>query len=411
MMKSRDRSSKEYQKRGYNGRKNKLKLVAVLYVVFAGISCCSLLPVMAQETGIIVPSEASDPSSGSETEQPEVSTGEDAGGTMSSTDESTEVPATETPQNTENPDNTMQNPPADAPPVVVPETPEEEEPNHAPRVIISACTADAEHIEPGMDVIFTVSLKNTSSDKELYNMKVSYESTTGDLTPLESTNSRYIPKVRAGGGSSITFPMHISRDIVNYSQKIIINMEYEDDKAMSYSSSENLYVSIFRPLGFYADNPIVPTAVESGTTANISLNLFNTGKATIYDVYCKLECRGFLESGTYYVGNIASETSATANLLPVASNLQYGTLGDPRGEKYGSVKGKIIITYQDEAGNSYEEEVNINTEITRPADEMEEPEIEKIEYSSQWWVSIVILLVAVDGLVIVLAYYIRKHRV
>ena len=53
----------------------------------------------------------------------------------------------------------------------------------------------------------------------------------------------------------------------------------------------------------------------------------------------------------------------------------------------------------------------MSSTITAPPEEIEEPEIEEIEYSSQWWISIVVLLVLVDGLVIFAAYYFRKHRV
>ncbi len=372
----------------------------------------SSLAVLAQEAGIPAENEqntntASDTAQGNSSELPGTeapSTETDQNISHDST-QSTEAPDTNTTLNPgEIPGGTSQNP------VVVPEEPEEE-PSHAPKVIVSACNADVEQIEPGMDVTFTVTLRNTSTDAAIYNMKVSYESAAGDLIPLESTNSRYIASIGAGRSAGISFPMHVSKDIMDYSQKITISMEYEDEDAQAFSSSENVFANIYRPLGFYADTPVVPTDVISGTTANISLNLFNTGKATIYDVYCKLECRGFLESGTYYIGNIAPETSVTANLAPIASNRNYGPLGDRNVEKYGDVKGKIIITYKDESGNLYTEEIRMATTISMPPDEMEEPEIEKIEYSSQWWVSIVILLVAVDGLVIVLAYYIRKHRV
>lgn len=400
---------------------------AVLLISVSVSEITARIPVMALETGSGEAGRNSEGSAGNEgsiqneesTQNKEsIGNEENTGDTVNenntngnNSSETTEAPVADAPQNTEVPDNTAQSPSENPPAVVIPDSTEEEKPNHAPKVIVSACRTDAEQIEPGMDVNFTVSLKNTSTEKMLYNMKVSYESATGDLTPIESTNSRYISQIGAGDGSSFSFPMHISRDITSYSQKIIINLEYEDEQGMSYTTSESIYVNIFRPLGFHTDTPIVPTAVESGTTATILLNLFNTGKATIYDVYCRLECRGFLESGTYYVGNMASETSATVSLLPVASNLQYGPLGNAQGGKYGKVSGKIIITYQDEAGNFYEEEVAVNTEITMPVSEVKEPEIEEIKYSSQWWISIVILLILIDGLVIFLAYYIRKHRV
>lgn len=336
-------------------------------------------------------------------------------GSNSSEDNSTE-PTTELPPSTELPDAAPSAGGTEAPSdtqasVVIPEVPEEEAPVHTPKVVVSGCSTDVEQIEPGMEVTFTVTLKNTSTDVPVYNMKVTYESASGELIPLEATNSRYIGSLGAGSVTSLSFSMRVPKDLNSFSQKLTITMEYEDEKAMSYSGSESVFVNIFRPFSFHADAPVAPPAVESGTTATITINLFNTGKATIYNVCCKLECRGFLDSGTYYLGNIEPESSLTATLSPIAADRNYGPLGDKSTEKYGSVSGKIIITYEDEAGTEYTEEKSVTTEITAPPDEIEEPEIKEIKYSSQWWISIVVLLIVIDGLILFAAYYMRKHRV
>lgn len=296
-----------------------------------------------------------------------------------------------------------------AQPSVIEDT--EEPPVHAPKVLVSACTMDAERLEPGMDVTFQITLHNMSKDLELYNMKVTYESVSGELLPLDTTNSQYVAKLGAGSSVTQSVRMHIPKDIVSYGQKLLVNMEYEDENAVSYTSSEQVFLTIYRNLGFHADQPIVPTGVESGQVGTMTVDLFNTGKATIYNICCKLECRGFLEGGSYYLGNMEGESSVTATLSPIAANRQYGALGDKQAEKYGSVQGKIIITYEDEEGNEYEEELTVRTEILMPADEIEETEIETIAYSSQWWISAVVLLVVIDILVMIAAYYIRKHRV
>lgn len=328
-----------------------------------------------------------------------------------SAEPSTSTPATENNQNAGQATDATEAPVTEAP-IVIPEIPEEEDPTHAPKIIVSGCSANVEQIEPGTDVTFSVSLRNTSKDVPVYNMKVTYESASGELLPMETTNSKYINSLGAGASTGLSFSMHIPKDISSFSQRIIINMEYEDEDTMSYSSSESVFINIFRPLGFHADNPVVPEKVESGTTATITMNMFNTGKAPIYNVRCKLECRGFLESGTYYIGNIDPESSVTATLMPTASNRNYGPLGDPNTAKYGTVLGKIVITYEDEDGTEYTEEVNsVRTEITAPPEEIKEPEIQEVKYSSQWWVSIVVLLVVIDGLIIFAAYYFRKHRV
>lgn len=380
-------------------KRNRNIIIIILSVM---IICCPFVypqNVLAGEAGSTDVQQSSDSTDG-----------EEAGTDTSQPTDTEESTATDTNQGDTA---QQQNPPADTTaPVVIPEIPvEEEEPTHAPKVIVSGCSVNTEQIEIGTDVTFTVSLKNTSPDVALYNMKMTYESVSGELIPLEASNSRYISNLSAGAVTTLTFSMHIPKDISNYCQKLTINMEYEDEDAVSYNSTEQVFVNIERPLSFHADNPIVPLQVVSGTSAAISINLFNTGKAPIYNVSCQMKCRGFLDNGSSYVGTIAPESSAMANLNPIAANRQYGPLGDPGAEKYGPVNGTIIVTYEDEEGNVYTEEVKMNTEITIPPDEVEEPKIDKVKYSSQWWVSIVVLLVIIDGIIIFAAYYFQKHRV
>ena len=228
---------------------------------------------------------------------------------------------------------------------------------------------------------------------------------------MDTTNSQYVSKLKAGGSITQSVRMHIPKDLEHYGQKLLVGMEYEDENAVAYTASEQVFLTIYRPLSFHADQPNVPLSVESGQRGTMTVELFNTGKATIYNVCCKLECRGFLESESYYIGTMNAESNITATLSPIATNRQYGALGDKNTGKYGSVQGKIIITYEDELGNVYTDELTVRTEITRPADEVEEPKIETVEYSSQWWISVVVLLLVINILVIVAAYYTCKHRV
>lgn len=287
----------------------------------------------------------------------------------------------------------------------------EEPPIHAPKVLVSGCTMDTERLEPGMDATFQITLYNTSQELDIYNMKLTYESESGELQPLDTTNSQYVSKLKAGGSIIQSVRMHIPKDLEHYGQKLLVSMEYEDENAVAYTASEQVFLTIYRSLSFHADQPNVPLSVESGQRGTMTVELFNTGKATIYNVCCKLECRGFLESESYYIGTMNAESNITATLSPIATNRQYGALGDKNTGKYGSVQGKIIITYEDELGNVYTDELTVRTEITRPADEVEEPKIETVEYSSQWWISAVVLLFVINILVIVAAYYICKHRV
>lgn len=300
--------------------------------------------------------------------------------------------------------------PATESPITI-EEPEEEPPVHAPKMIISAVTTDLEKITLGNDVTVTVDLKNTSTDRALYNMMITYDFSSEELLPLQDSNSTYVSFLRAGGTASVTFSLHVSKQLTNYHPKIHLTMEYEDEDAVSYTSSGSMNLTIHPFFGFHADDPIAPISVESGQIGTITVNLYNTGTAEIYNVYCDLQCRGFIASGKYYVGHIDPEQSVTATLTLIATDRQYGALGDKNVAKYGDVNGKVVITYEDEAGNPYRVDTAVHTEITAPPEEQEEVQPDTIEYSSQWWISVVVLLIFIDVVILVAVHYRQKHRV
>ena len=68
----------------------------------------------------------------------------------------------------------------------------------------------------------------------------------------------------------------------------------------------------------------------------------------------------------------------------------------------------ILVQYEDEKGNEYSQEVSVTTQIIPP--EGEEP-AEVVEKSSQWWISIVFGLVAVQAVIFILIGIHRRRSI
>ena len=68
-----------------------------------------------------------------------------------------------------------------------------------------------------------------------------------------------------------------------------------------------------------------------------------------------------------------------------------------------------MVRYEDEAGNEYTQKVSVTTQITPP--EGEANPVEPVEKSSQWWVSIVLGLVAVQVVIFILIGVHRRRNV
>ena len=96
--------------------------------------------------------------------------------------------------------------------------------------------------------------------------------------------------------------------------------------------------------------------------------------------------------------------------LGMSQNEEGNMETDNDAEKYGYTNGKITISYEDEFGNPYTQEVEVGMNIEPPvisanADKEEE---EPVDTVSQWWISVVIgaaLIAAVAAALVV-----RKKR-
>jgi hypothetical protein len=108
-----------------------------------------------------------------------------------------------------------------------------------------------------------------------------------------------------------------------------------------------------------SDPPKFPLSLYIGDTAQTSLNLYNKGKNTLYNVTVNIEMEGIYPESSAFVGNLESGVSKTADL--------YAGVGvaPKTGEKTkpGHYKGYFVITYEDEYGDVYKDKVEIETDI------------------------------------------------
>ncbi|MEM5769726.1 MAG: hypothetical protein AAGU32_15760, partial [Bacillota bacterium] len=81
-------------------------------------------------------------------------------------------------------------------------------------------------------------------------------------------------------------------------------------------------------------------------------------------------------------------------------NMSEGYEGD---DKYGYTNGTITLIYEDADGKDYKEETEFSTTISEPVIAASNTaDDEKPETASQWWISVVIGVVIVGGLVVYL---------
>lgn len=322
----------------------------------------------------------------------------------------------------------------------------EEDPQAPPKLRILDCTLDRDEIHPGDTVEIQVTLKNTSAASGVEDVGIVYESANGEVLPVNTVNSIYVDRIRAGGTCQISFPMEVGYTLTSDSQRITLTMEFSDDSAQALTSTENIFLKITPSFDVVVDQPSMASSVESGSAQDITINVYNTGGSPVKNVICSLEMDGVTPAGSAFGGDIEAGQSASVVLhtligkLSAAGTISEGdasgmaaengsenaggqgsgsegtgsSLGQsPEGSPsfsqsssgYGQTTGTVYVRYEDEAGNEYTRQVSVTTQIVPP--EGEEIQEETVEKSSQWWVSIVIALIMIQAVIFILM---RVHR-
>ncbi len=280
-------------------------------------------------------------------------------------------------------------------------------PDPVPRLIITSCTTDPEVPHTGDIITIQAAIKNTNKSLDINNIKLIYLSDTGDMVPAQDSNSIYIDRIKAGETKNITFQMKVLDELSTQNQKVTLTIDGEDENAAPVSDTESLYLLIELPFGIRIEKPVLASEVESGTTQTITFPIMNTGKTRIRNVACVLKLDGVISSSAYFLGELDPGVSEEASLQAVIANRKITDPSVAENEKYGFVSGTVTITYEDQAGKSYQEVIDVNTSIIKPQDEA----ADQGEINSQWWISVITGLIIIQIIVFVVMFYRKKRSI
>ena len=290
-------------------------------------------------------------------------------------------------------------------------------PRPQPKLIVSKYGTSPEVVQAGDTFAVNLTLENTSEKYDVKNLTVTYAGDGKSLLSADNTNTQYIDKIKRGESTDITFNMLSRLDSEPGIQTVTLTVAYEDSKATAFTITEALLLQVTQPVSLEFDEPDIPQTANAGDTLPLNLNVFNTGRSKLYNVMVKIDAAGLLPEGSAFVGNMDAGTSGTAELyvfvgtLAMSQGEEGNVQTDNDAEKYGYTSGAITISYEDEFGNPYTQEIPFDMQIEPPVisasapDEEEEP----VDTASQWWISVIIglgLIAAVTAALVVR----RKRR-
>ena len=217
-----------------------------------------------------------------------------------------------------------------------------------PQVIIESYSyGDESSVVGGSTFTLTMTLRNTSASTAIENVKMvvssaADETTGGVFTPANSSNSFYIDRVAPGGTFTESIDLTVKADASPKSYGVDIALDFQAKEGSNYQdlkSTETITIPVTQPDRFEVEDVQISDYNYVGDSIYCSVSYVNMGKNPIYNLTISVEGTGFSTAEpSAYIGNVEAgsgdyyEPSLTADMA-------------------GPVEGKIILTYEDAAGN------------------------------------------------------------
>jgi hypothetical protein len=219
--------------------------------------------------------------------------------------------------------------------------------------MVESFELDREYLEAGEHRTLTVNIRNTSKSQPVQNIKLSFIADNSDILPA-GMGTQYIDRIPKD--SSYTWELEVSAILSARSgpHTAVILMEYEDDNGNSISASDRIILHVRRPVRLEYEEPSLPARVTQGDTPSFSMNLMNMGKSVLHNVLLKFDIPGLSTGSSVLVGTIMPGESQTGK-----TNLRVKSVS------FGAVKGKLLLSYEDEYGEYYEKEIPLSTTIEK----------------------------------------------
>ncbi len=223
-----------------------------------------------------------------------------------------------------------------------------------PRVMVSNYSYGSGPVLANQEFPLKLSFSNTNQSKPIYNAKITLVSAENIFTPVNASNSFFISTIGAGG--TLTRDISLMADYAakpkNY--PVEVKIEYEDADGKAFTQSDTISIPVMQELVPRLSKIEIPTISNINTPTQMSLTVFNIGKAEIRNIFVTITGDNITsDQGEVYLGNIGegSDTYFDGNFTPTA---------------LGEQKGTVHIKYQDGSGKEFE----ITHEFTTTVEEM-----------------------------------------
>lgn len=282
-----------------------------------------------------------------------------------------------------------------------------------PRIIVTGFETVPEEVYAGSTFKLIVHLQNTAKNTEVSNIMFDLEAAQDGLDetssyaaflPTSGSSTIFKDFIAPGATSDIEIEMTAKADLAQKPYVLDIRMEYEDDSRNSYSATSNVSIPVKQVAKFDVSSfEVMPSSISVGSESNVMFSIYNTGKTTLYNVKVTFEADS-VSGGDTFVGKIEPGGTGSVDAM---------VMGQQMTADEGKVK--VIISYEDEAGNVSTEEKEMELFVTEEMFEEdmmldEFPEDMEIEGGKSNTLTVIIIIVVVIVVVVAALIIFLKIR-
>lgn len=301
--------------------------------------------------------------------------------------------------------------PSDTAPTA-PEPPEEqEEIIHQPKLILESNSLAEEKIQCGSEREFVTCFRNRSRTDAILNLSVTVRPA-DDSISLKTT-SFYFDRVCPQEAVTISTAACVSPSAEQKKTSVEFSFSYENEKGMSYESSETAFLESFQPVQASVEGFDLASKLFSMETVSSPIQVRNIGRAPIYNAQVTVNAPGLFPVGTFFAGNLEAGASCDGSMKLYVGNKNMTSINhadaDTGPDAYGSVAGTLTLSYEDAYGQTYTAAQEFTTYIQEP--EVIELSVEKEPETNSWWPPILLMTVLFFSVILaVMAWRLQKSR-
>jgi len=183
---------------------------------------------------------------------------------------------------------------------------EDGENRSVPRIIISDYTVDPLMVMANTEFDLYLTMQNTHQNRTVRNMRVTLEvvgtaSAPGQtnpqpsavFTPVNASNTFHIQEIAPRSTAQHHIRLFAIPDAAPMNHTIVVRFDYEDEDGNPFTATENIGVNVRQNTRVEIGDPGIGTFTQMGFPMQLSFNVHNSGRSTLFNLRVRFESEGF----------------------------------------------------------------------------------------------------------------------